>query len=83
VVVRLKIAQFDPAIFFDRPNRVRWRAGDRIAVFRLDLNQIGCRQRDASGGDNVAGALGDRWAGCDLADGIRIKLSKHEAISVQ
>jgi len=83
LVAWLKIAQLDPVIFFDGPDRVRWCAGDRLAGFQRDLNQIGCRQRDNSNGDDVAGALSDRWARSDFADRIRTKLNKHEAISVQ
>jgi hypothetical protein len=55
----------------------------RFAGLQRDLNEIGCRQRDDSGGDDVAGGAGDRWAGSDFADRIRTKLSKHVAISVQ
>ncbi len=47
---------------------MRWRAGDRLAGFQRDLFQIGCREHDDSGGDDVAGAVGDRWAGSDFAD---------------
>ncbi len=69
LVAWLKIAQLDPVIFFDRPDRVRWCAGDRLASCQRELNQIGCRQRDNSGGEDVTGALGDRRTGSDFADG--------------